>query len=186
MKKSVAIPILASLVLHALLFVSLNKDFFKTKTVYSKNLGKASIKLRLSSTLIKKIEPPKKVKAKKPLKQKKKKATQNSVANSATKKSTQGDDVLINQYLSSVRSAIAKNKYKSPMAERLKLKGSVKMQFLIKVPAIISDIKIVEPSRFKQLNDSAIQTVQNTQDIPTIPSELKLSEIPLTLVITYE
>lgn len=188
MNKLWTLSLLASLLFHGVLFISFNKNLFQKKIVYSKNIGKASIKIKLTQTIVKKekIEPLKKSTKKIQDKTPKKKNQKNVTANNAKEKSTAGDEVLMNKYLSEVRSAIAKNKYKSPMATRLKLTGSVKMQFLIKRPAMISDIKVIEASRFSQLNDSAVQTIQSTSDIPIIPEEIKLNEIPLTLVITYE
>jgi outer membrane biosynthesis protein TonB len=60
------------------------------------------------------------------------------------------------------------------------------LNFKIKAPNTIVELKIIEHSKFKQLDDSAMQTIESVKNIPVIPRSLNRVEIPVTLVISYE
>jgi TonB family protein len=190
MNKFLILSLLASLLLHGVFFINFDKDLFHSKDVFSKKLGDPSIRIKISSVLQQKRTFPKRISEKnQKSKSRLKSVTQkskNTQSNKSKEKSTQGNETLLNQYLSKVRSAIVQNKFKSSMATRLRLKGSVKLQFMIKTPSQVTGIKILEASRFKHLNNSAVQTIKTTTNIPPIPRDLNLLEIPLTLAIIYE
>ncbi|MFT6632734.1 MAG: TonB family protein [Bacteriovoracaceae bacterium] len=180
--------LIGSIVLHIILFLNQTGSSFTPKLNFSKKVGKSQIKARITiferkeqkadfSKKMGVLKKKKKVIAPK----KKKRQTENSKATADT-----GSEELITQYLSSVRGIIAQNKFKKRMARKLKMTGSVKLNFKIKAPNTIVELKIIEHSKFKQLDDSAMQTIESVKNIPVIPRSLNRVEIPVTLVISYE
>lgn len=171
-----------------LLLSSKNFEFFE-KEVFSKKQGQAAIKVRLSVYQPPKKAtpvPPKSLKGKQKLKEKKKKTSKKSEASKSKVKKTQGTDTVLAKYLSEVRAAIMQKKIKLRMAKRLRLKGDVGLYFLLKKPNIIEGVRVMKPSKFPQLNQSALATMDAVKDVPLMPKELELDQIPITVVISYQ
>lgn len=122
------------------------------------------------------------------IKQKKNKTQdrKNSVNNHAKGSVNFGDQELLSKYLSELRDKIANNKIKNAMAERLKLVGKVKLNFLIIKPNLIKDLYISKSSGFPLIDQSALDTVGTTKNLPRIPLELDKEEISVSLEISYE
>ena len=72
------------------------------------------------------------------------------------------------------------------MATKLRLKGDVGLYFLLKKPNIIEGVRVLRPSAFPQLDQSALATIDAVEDIPIMPKELELDQIPITVVISYQ
>jgi TonB family protein len=180
--------LLVSITLHILLFLNQSNHSFAPKLNFSKKLGRGQIKARI--TIFERKEQKPEFSKKVGLLKTKKKVTksQKQKINTQNSKgiSDNGSEELIAKYLSSVRKIIAKNKVKKRMARKLKLTGSVKLNFKIRAPNEIVELKIIKNSKFKQLDDSALQTMASVTDIPMIPKALNRVEIPVTLVISYE
>lgn len=181
MGKHLLIAFLASMTLHALILGTMS--LLSKKQVYAKNPGQGAMKVKLSVYQPPVKSPPKTAGKKK--KQAKAKKHQNTSSLSKVKQN-KGSDQLIAKFLTAVRSAILNNKYKSRMAKKMRLKGEVELFFVLKSPNIIQDLKVIKPSPYGQLNESAMQTVASVSDVPVIPPKLNLQEIPITVVISYQ
>lgn len=188
MNKKLSICLAGSIVFHVLLFLNMSVSLPESKINFADKSGASRIKARFQifeRSKAKTSLSDKKVGNLKRKKSAKAARKQVSAVNSEEKTNT-GSEELVVKYLSEVRSIIAKNKFKKRMARKLKMTGSVKLNFIIRAPNQIEDLKIIEPSKFKQLNDSAIQTINSVKRIPVIPATLNRVEIPVTLVISYE
>ena len=181
---------LFSLFIHGLLFIGVGSFFIKTNPTshYSKNLGTTQIRAVVRVEEYKPKEKKKVVKKskKKVAKKKIQKKRKEQKATRAKGKVDTGQTSALATYLTKVREEIVKNKYKSRIAEKLGLKGAVKLSFSIAFPNIVKDIKVISSSKYKSLDTSAIKTVEMTDNIPTIPEIIKRKEIEVLFIIDYK
>tara|TARA_Y100000768_G_scaffold388408_1_gene384127 strand:+ start:1753 stop:2322 length:570 start_codon:yes stop_codon:yes gene_type:complete len=187
--KNLFISLFISLILHGLLFLGLTGVIVQKKEVYAKKQGQAAIKIRLSVYKEPtRMTPPKPVskKGKRKIKKEQLKKKQVSQASKSKVKETKGSDKILAKYLSQVREAIMRKKIKLRMAKRLRLKGDVGLYFLLKKPNIIEGVRVLKTSTYPQLDQSALATMEAVEEIPMMPSELELDQIPITVVISYQ
>ena len=188
MSKNLAISFIFSALLHGLVLMGARTWMIHDKKVFSKKQGEAAIKVRLS--VYQKAQPLKPTlssaaKGKRPEKVSKK-TVQKTQSSKSKVKQTKGSDELLAKYLSQVREAILRHKIKLRMAKRLRLKGDVGLYFLLKKPNIIEGVRVLKSSTFPQLDQSALATLDAVDNIPTMPEQLKLNQIPITVVISYQ
>lgn len=182
MNKKVIPAFFFSLLIHVVVLVSYENQNSKVENTYAKLNGVAETKIsiRILNTVSKVIRTDGILK-------KKKNKIKKQQLNSSGSKSNQssGNQEALSKYLTSIRLQMVRNQYKSRSAIRLKQKGVVKISFNINAPNSISDIKILRPSSYEQLNYSAVRTVESLESIPSIPSELKLKSLSVQIDITY-
>ena len=190
MDKFLCISFLLSIVFHFFVLVSFHKARLTDDKIHlSKNLGlsqsKASIKIienrKKSTRPKKKLTKKSKHKVLKNLQSRNKQKSEKNVG-----KLQSGQDTLIAEYLLIVRNLLKESQVKLRTARRMGLVGSVKLEFVIKKPNIISDIEIIQKSKYIQLDLSALKTVSSLSDIPEIPAKINKEEISVTVVISYE
>lgn len=178
-----------SLILHLGLLWSGKLMTFDNKIVYSENSGKAIIKisLRQERKEMRKIKSPifKKIGKKKIEKEKVKESRKESHQVKTKALKSRGEETVLSKYLNQIRSLIEKHKFKSRLADKLKLTGRVIVGFTIVSPNSLVELEIVKSSGRKMLDNSALQTLKNIPELPVIPLELKLKKIPLKMDITY-
>jgi TonB family protein len=189
--KSLYLSGFSSIIIHIFLIISFSETKLSSKTNFSENLGSRQIKATL--TLYERRPEKKKILPKTNSLKPTKTNTQSVLQRTTTKPSLgargskdSGSKALMAKFLSQVRAQIAQSKFKTKMARRLKLKGKVKLNFILKKPNIIDKISIIESSNIKQIDQSALQTIDSVKDLPSIPLKLNRVEIPITLVISYE
>lgn len=189
MSKNLFISLFISLVLHGLLFFGVRNFVIQNKEVFAKKKGQAAIKIRLSVyEEPTRVTPPKPVakEGSRKLKKEQQKKKQVSQASKSKVKETKGSDKILAKYLSQVREAIMQKKVKLRMAKRLRLKGDVGLYFLLKKPNIIEGVRVLKTSTYPQLDQSALATMEAVDEVPVMPSELELDQIPITVVISYQ
>lgn len=181
--------ILITLSIHFFtLFMCGAKSVVYKRSNFSQKLGQSRIKTVLST-----YKPPVKIekvtKKSKKLKSKKVKEVSKKLnARSDVTKavSTSGKKSKLASYLTKVRSVIVKNKYKNRVAKKFNLKGIVKVAFEIDKNSKISGVKLIKSSSVGPIDNSAIETLNRTNDLPVIPQELAMKNIPIQLEIVYE
>ncbi len=181
---------LFSIGIHGFLILGMfNFQISNEKVNFSKlDYGEASIKIRLSATNPKKevVEVEENKSENEKFIKKEEKNTKELESSSAKEQNLDsGQNSLVAKYLSAVRVIIASNKYKSRLAKRLKLKGKVKLQFMIKKPSEISGLKVTGTSGHKLLDKSAIDSVLRSAPFPRMPDEIDMEELPIDLEIEY-
>lgn len=189
MNKKLLFCVLISSILHISLLVGFNSTILEPNTLnFSNKRGTSQIKAKLSLyQREQKPKPKKKVSKKSSNKAAEEKKTKKSMQNkSAIGESNSGQETLIAKYLTHVRKEIAANKKKKRIAKRLRLTGKVKLNFYIIRPNKIERVKITESNAHKQIELSALETINSVSNIPAIPKEINLDEIAVTLEISYE
>lgn len=164
--------------------------FESQKLNFSKNLGQTKLAGRVSVRLIQeKPTPPKKTVAKVAKKkvQKIKKKIKKQPVNSSAGSKNQGQKHKLAAYLSTVRLKIAQHKSKNRIANRLNLKGVVQLKFDLEFPNKIRNIEVINPSRYKALNQSALDSINRVETIPTFPDDIEMKKIEaVTVNLRYE
>lgn len=166
------------------LFICAAKSVVYKKTNYSQNAGRSFIKAQISYEQIKNVEIKRKGLKKSPKKIPKKNKTAKS--DNTKSKKTSGKNSVLAKYLTKIRSTIVKNKYKSRVAERFNLKGKVKVSFEIDEESKILGVKVIQSSSIDPIDTSAIETIKRLKDLPKVPTELAMKNIPIELEIIYE
>lgn len=184
MKKEFLIGSLISVVLHLLLILEFSFYSVDRDNTFSKREGLNQS--RVSVRVLKAIKKKKVSKSSGYKKKKEVKKVKKSTKENGSSTASSGNQKIVSSYLSSIRSKIAQNRYRSRIAKRLKQKGRVVVSFTISNRNQISNINILRPSNSKQLNFSAIKTIEQIDSIPSIPKELDLSELTVDIEITYE
>ena len=162
---------------------------YDKKVVHSENLGESVIKISLrqekkKAKKVRKTSP--NILGEKKLEIEKEEINQKESQQVKTKAvKTKGEDTVLARYLNQVRSLIEQHKFKSRLADKLKMTGRVIVGFTIVFPNLLVDLEIVKSSGKKILDNSALQTLKNIPEIPVIPSELERKKIPLKMDITY-
>lgn len=178
--------ILITLTLHFLaLFHCVPYNSFLKKHTYSNNQGEIKIKsIVASEENANKLQETIKKQSSKKIKSQSK----NNTLNSDRTKSmdTSGNNNILAGYLTKVRNIIVKNKFKNRVAQKFNLKGSVRVAFSINEKAQIEAIEVLKSSKIPPLDESAIQTINNLENLPLIPVELAMKNIPVQLEIIYE
>lgn len=89
-------------------------------------------------------------------------------------------------YYQTVLSKIDKNKIFPPAARRMMRTGKTEIGFTIHSDGSVSDIRIISRSEFEPFNLAAMEAVKKATPFPSIPDELGLSEIELSVDIVFE
>lgn len=182
MKLTWAILITLSLHLCALFLCDAKKVVYK-KSNFSQNLGQSYIKATIQFESPK-LKLPNKSRMSKKVKSLSK--SNNSKVDKTFSKTHSGRKTVLAKYLTQVRSVISKNKFKSRIAKKFNLKGSVKVAFEINEDSQISDLKLLQSSKLDPIDDSALETIKRTHNLPLVPKELAMKNIPIELEIVYE
>lgn len=93
---------------------------------------------------------------------------------------------LENDYLSKLRHLIEKNKIYPNAAKRLNQMGKVHVYFMITKDGQIKNAKIVKDSKFKRLDDAALEILSKINKFEPIPEKLNKNSWEITVPITYE
>ncbi len=183
MKKEFALGFIISIILHGLLVCEFSSSDTKANNTFSKNEGLEQTRVSVRS--IKTIQRKQLQKAKGLQKEKKKLVKQKVDQQAGSAKNSSGNNKVLSKYLSLIRSKILQNKYKSKIARKLNQTGRVTITFKIINRNKVSDISILTPSRSKQLNYSALKTIQRLESLPNIPKELNLDILSVEVSIDY-
>lgn len=188
--KSFLLYLFLSVITHGLLFVDSRVLLIESQKSHfaKKNLGKTSIKIRLAADKSLQKKSKSSIKSSQKTRKIEKKLTKEKRLVDAASRSVvdSGEKEELNNYLDKIRNLIAKRKVKSRLANRLKLTGSVKISFLIIRPGSIKNIRVIKSSDHKNLDNSALNSIQNIGKIPVVPSSIPMKEIPVSLEILYE
>ncbi|XOB62711.1 energy transducer TonB [Campylobacterota bacterium DY0563] len=101
------------------------------------------------------------------------------------KKIEKKKDFIENEYLSKLRALIEKNKSYPKRAKRLKQEGKVLISFEILKDGTIKKINLKDPSRFKRLNNAALDLLKKINRFQPIPKELEKSSWIIDIPISY-
>lgn len=82
-------------------------------------------------------------------------------------------------YLVIIKSLIAQNQIKSPLAKKLNLKGSISLSFDLLAGGVVQNIKVIKKSEHPSLNASAVETIKQISQFPENKDDIT---IRLTLV----
>ncbi|WP_320036043.1 energy transducer TonB [Halarcobacter sp.] len=99
--------------------------------------------------------------------------------------SNEKKDFIENEYLSKLRDLIEKNKTYPKRAKRLKQEGKVLISFEILKDGTIKKINLKDPSRFKRLNNAALDLLKKINRFQPIPKELEKSSWIIDIPISY-
>lgn len=179
--------LLISCLVHLLVLFGMDRVSILTRlnpANYSKKSAMSSIKARLVvQQKVKRVSKLGNRRANEPAKGTKGKSRVNDHSKK-TKES--GDDSILSKYLSDIRELILDNKFKSPIASRLNLKGTSILSFKVKYPNRLKEVIIIKSSGKKLLDESAIETIRRIKEVPAIPTKLGLEEITMTLEMVFE
>ena len=185
--------LVSSVMLHALIIACLSICDLsldnQVKTHYSQILGQASSKASLRLVQIQSKPVEKEIQKNSLLKSKKKKklAKKKHQSTNATKgQKSVGQKNKIAFYLKKVRQKIVKHKFKSRLAKKLKLKGEVKIKFELVWPNKVKNVHILKASKYLALDNSAIESINKIENMPSFPSDIDDRLIPITLSMVYE
>ncbi len=153
---------------------------------FSKNLGKSMIRARLKVSEKVKADFTSEKKGKLKKLERKAPRKKDQLTDISENERESGSEERLTKYLGEIRELILKNKFKSPIASRLNLKGTAKISFKIESPARLKDLRLIESSGKKPLDDSALRTVRGVGDFPIIPEALGLKELTITLEMEFE
>jgi len=177
-----------SLLVHFGLFFMAHQFSFKSEdSNYSQKIGISEIRTKLQFEKRIQDKIVEKKESMTPQIKETKKQKKNEEYTDLNKSNTnKGQESILAKYLVSVRELIIKHKFKSPMAKRLKLKGQVEVGFSIVKPNNLNSLRVIKTSGKLPIDDSALRTIQNIKEFPSIPSELALNKIPVTFEVIYE
>lgn len=88
-------------------------------------------------------------------------------------------------YLSELRARIEEMKHYPLQARRLGQSGSVEVAFVVKPDGVIENPRIIRPSPFKRLNESALETVASLRKFRPLPKDFGTNPLQVTLPINY-
>ena len=91
-----------------------------------------------------------------------------------------------NKYLLKLKKEIEKNKEYPSIAKRLNQTGKVYLNFTIKQNGEIINVKIAKKTKFKRLNNAALEILSNIQKFDPIPKELNKTQWTITVPIVYK
>ncbi len=99
--------------------------------------------------------------------------------------SNEKKDFIKNEYLSKLREVIEKNKVYPKRAKRLKQEGKVLISFEILKDGTIKKINLKDPSKFKRLNNAALDLLKKINRFKPIPKELEKNSLTIDIPISY-
>ncbi len=187
MNKTFIISFILSLIFH--LPVILNFDWLRPKkSQFSKiNLKNSQAKATIYyKEIVTAPTPPKKTSGKKKLVKKTIKSKKSKPIEKAIKEKTlQGQNTLLEQYLTLIRNEIAKIKRYPRVAKRLGQQGDVIVKFNLIWPGSIEQVEIKSASEYKLLNQSAIEAINELKKLPPMPKELEGKSFTVQISIIY-
>ncbi len=92
---------------------------------------------------------------------------------------------LRSMFLGELRARIEENKTYPMMSRRLGQTGIVEVAFTLTSDGHIINARIVSPSRFDRLNESALDAVKKIAKFKPIPSELKEEKMDVTVPVKF-
>lgn len=111
-------------------------------------------------------------------------ATGGSTKGSEFGTSEKGAIDVMSIYKAELRTMINKNKSYPPMSRRLGQTGIVVVGFTLLEDGHIIDVKIVKPSPFERLNDSAVEAVKKVERFKPLPKETE-GKMVITVPIKF-
>ncbi|MBD63588.1 MAG: hypothetical protein CME62_00135 [Halobacteriovoraceae bacterium] len=182
------LSLIVSLALHGLMILSLDQSHLEFLNNFAQKNKLNALKSRIyiqevKTEIIEKTKPSSEKVSALPKKQPRKKTIVDDQTNQSR---SGGEDSQMAAFLGEVREVIVKNKYKSRVATRLQLDGVVEVEFTLKAPNKIVDLKIKNSSGKMPLDESALETVRRVTNFPTIPNSLELNEIPISFKLKFE
>lgn len=109
-----------------------------------------------------------------------------AVAESSGKISSDSLEKIKQHYLFGLRTALEQHKRYPRLAKRLKQQGSVRVQFSILKNGSIQSVKISRQSKFKALDQGALQTVLALNRYRPIPDILGMKQWHVEIPISYQ
>ena len=89
-------------------------------------------------------------------------------------------------YKNAILKKVDENKMYPPVAQRLGHDGRVLVSFAVKMDGTISDLSIIEGSKYPELNTAALDSLRHASPFDPIPVELNSSSLIISLWITFE
>lgn len=192
-KKVFLFSLLVSFLGHALFLFGFSQFDKSKQTHFAKNEGQARVKVSVQlreKVIQKKVEPKKKEKKEISETPKPKPfplpVAEMETASKAQKMDEQGQQTLVANYLTQVRSQIAKLKYKNRISTKLNLKGTVVLALNIEWPNTLKELKIFDSSGLEPLDESALETVNRISQFPSMPQELENFTLPVKVILIYD
>lgn len=182
MKKQLFFALLISIIVHGIVLLNFENLDFSSQNTFSKKIGLSGTKISIK--VLKTTKKKKSTKLRSKIFAKSNDAQKESSTGSQIKTSS-GNQKALSKYLSDLRAKIFHSRFKTRAAIRLKQKGVVTVGFKVKSPNIITDIKILRPSKYEQLNYSAMRTIESMKDVPSIPKELKVIELSTHIPLDF-
>ena len=108
---------------------------------------------------------------------------QSSVQENSNKQKSQN---LENEYLAKVKNKIEKNKVYPKVAKRLNQTGKVIVSFDILKDGKVTNIKIINKSKFEKLDEASIELLTNIGFFEAIPNELNKTVWNIQIPINYQ
>src|SRR5574344_1927602 len=93
---------------------------------------------------------------------------------------------LENEYLAKVKNKIEKNKVYPKVAKRLNQTGKVTVSFDILKDGKVTNIKIINKSKFEKLDEASIELLTNIGFFEAIPNELNKTVWNIQIPINYQ
>ncbi len=95
-------------------------------------------------------------------------------------------DKILKDYLLEIQRKIENSKQYPEFARRNEIEGDVKVEFLVNRDGVVNNMKILFPSNYKILNDSAVATIRGASPFPPIPTELEKDSLTIKLTIIFK
>jgi periplasmic protein TonB len=89
-------------------------------------------------------------------------------------------------YFQTVRMKIESHKKYPQSARRKNLTGRVTVKFVIKPDGSVTNLKIVKKSKFKSLNQAALEAIKSSSPFPKLPPAYFKGVLPVQLSIVFE
>lgn len=158
---------------------------------YSKNQSqRIQVKrlVKLKNSLEQKVEEKVVKKAKKVVSKKRKVVKEHSLENAPNPKNVvnSGQETQKARYLKRVRDEILARKRYPKIAKMLKKQGVVDIYFEVSYPKNLSNIRIKKGSGHAILDKSALETIEDLNELPEMPDFLKSEVLKIAIPIKYE
>ncbi len=186
MKKSrsyLLLGITISLCMHVSIILNFTANSERTK--YSKhNTDKQLIKAVLISARKQKHSSSKNTQGVTKKKNLKQKADQ--IAEISDAKVNQGQKTLLALYLDQLRKLVLSYQFYPFVARKLKQEGEVRLGIIVKNDGEILSVKLNKTSRFKTLDDAAIEVIKRINKFPQFPRKLNMKDLVVEIPIIYK
>ncbi|AYF43616.1 TonB protein, C-terminal domain protein [Halobacteriovorax sp. BALOs_7] len=158
---------------------------------YSKNQSqRIQVKriVKIKNSLEQKVEEKVVKKAKKVVSKKRKVVKEHSLENAPNPKKVvnSGQETQKARYLKRVRDEILARKRYPKIAKMLKKQGVVDIYFEVSYPKNLSNIRIKKGSGHAILDKSALETIEDLNELPEMPDFLKSEVLKIAIPIKYE